>query len=337
MTDVDTSSFQSLSPALHASAASGTSVYQNKQKTWTDGDSASFKDVLAIINPLQHIPIVGTIYRAITGDQIAAMPSIIGGALFGGPVGFALSLADNAIKSETGKNVGETVVAGLFGSSADKAAETMVADAAPASSQAASSQAAGPAKPKLSIDIPAPALRPGEHAPQPFADGKPPVVIDLPQPKWAQAGGARGTPGQTPAPQQQSQLQTSQQASTEPVPAAAPRTPVKAGMPLSFQSASAIPTIQQQVPDLPPTLPSPAKATHKNQTAQDRFRSTDIPSPESEGNGPSRGSDLVSSPGGTAITRDAVPGAMTTALDKYATMMRSRNAQGAPAQVNISS
>lgn len=329
MTDVELRSFQSLSPASHASAASGTSVYENKQKTWTDGDTASFKDLLAIINPLQHIPVVGTIYRAVTGDEIAAMPSIIGGAIFGGPVGLVLSLADNAIKGETGKNVGETVVAGLFGSSkpADAPAEANVAAAGPPSAE--------PAKPKLAIDIPAP--RPGEHAPQPFADGKPPVVIDLPQPKWAQdAGGARGTPAQKPAPQPGAQ----QRAAAEPVPAAAPTVPVsggpvKAGMPLVFQSASAVPTIQPQAPAVP-DMPPPAKTAQKGKTAQDRFRSTDIPSPEAEPSAVANGSDLVAAPGGTPITRDAVPGAMQSALDKYATMMRSRNsAQAAPTQVSV--
>lgn len=316
MTDVDPSSFQSLSPASHASAVSGTSVYKNPQKAWQDGDTASFKDLLAIINPLQHIPVVGTIYRAITGDQIAAMPSIIGGTIFGGPVGLVLSLADNALKGETGKSVGETVVASLFGSSkpADAPAEPMVAKAPEQ-----------PARPKLAVDIPTP--RPGENVPQPFADGKPPVIIELPQPKWAQdAGGARQMAGsQKPAPQQ---------AAAEPAPPAVPTVPVKAGMPLSFQSAAAIPTIQPQAPALPDT-PPPAKAAKKGQTAQDRFRSTDIPSPEAEGSGPSRGGDLVASPVGTPITRDAVPNAMTSALDKYATMMRARNAQNAPTQVSV--
>ncbi|MBL8689909.1 MAG: hypothetical protein JNL04_12450 [Rhodospirillaceae bacterium] len=321
MTDVDLRSFQSLSPASHASAVSGTSVYNNPQKPWQDGDTASFKDLLAIINPLQHIPVVGTIYRAITGDQIAAMPSIIGGTIFGGPVGLALSLADNALKGETGKNVGETVVASLFGSSkpADAPAEPMVAKAPEQ-----------PARPKLTIDIPAP--RPGETTPQPFADGKPPVIIELPQPKWAQdAGGARQMPGQPP-----SQKPAPQQAAAEPAPPAVPTVPVKAGMPLSFQSASAVPTVQPQAPALP-DAPSPAKATKKSQTAQDRFRSTDIPSPEAEGSGPSRGGDLVASPVGTPITRDAVPGAMSTALEKYAAMMRSRNAQGNAPQVSVRS
>lgn len=315
MTDVDQSSFLRHSPTA---ATSGNAVYQNPQKTWQDGDTASFKDILAVINPLQHIPIVGTIYRAITGDQIAAMPSIIGGTIFGGPIGLALSLVDNALKGETGKNVGETVVAGLFGSSkpADAPAGPMVAAAQPQPT---------PDKPKLSIDIPAP--RPGERAPQPFADGKPPVIIDLPQPKWAQdAGGARG--GSTPK-------QTAQQAAADAAPPAVPTVPVvKAGMPLAFQSASAIPTIQPQAPALPASPPL-GKPAQKGQTAQDRFRSTDLPSPETVPSAQARAGDLIGTPVGTPITRDAVPGAMQSALDKYATMMRARTAQNTPTQVSL--
>ena len=126
----------------------------------------------------------------------------------------------------------------------------------------------------------------------------------------------------------------------EPVPAAAPTVPVsagpvKAGMPLVFQSASAIPTIQPQAPAVP-DMPPPTKTAQKGKTAQDRFRSTDIPSPEAEPSAVANGSDLVAAPGGTPITRDAVPGAMQSALDKYATMMRSRNsAQAAPTQVSV--
>ena len=50
-------------------------------------DTPSFWDVLDMINPLQHIPGVSTIYRAITGDEIAPLPRVVGDMLFGGPMG----------------------------------------------------------------------------------------------------------------------------------------------------------------------------------------------------------------------------------------------------------
>jgi len=37
-----------------------------------------FKDVLRALNPLQHVPVVGTIYRAVTGDTIPAPLRILG-------------------------------------------------------------------------------------------------------------------------------------------------------------------------------------------------------------------------------------------------------------------
>ena len=64
----------------------------------------SFHDLLDIVNPLQHIPIVSTIYRAITGDQIKTFPKIAGDTLFGGVTGFLSSVADTIFEKITGKN-----------------------------------------------------------------------------------------------------------------------------------------------------------------------------------------------------------------------------------------
>ena len=74
-------------------------------------DEMSFGDFLSAINPLQHIPIVGTIYRAITGDTLSPAAKVIGGALLGGPVGLVLSAGDAIIAEATGSDVGEKVLA----------------------------------------------------------------------------------------------------------------------------------------------------------------------------------------------------------------------------------
>ena len=63
-------------------------------------DGFSFGDILDIINPLQHIPIVSSIYRKISGDIIAPAMQIAGDALFGGPIGAAVSIAKEAIKAQ---------------------------------------------------------------------------------------------------------------------------------------------------------------------------------------------------------------------------------------------
>ena len=54
-------------------------------KVFSLWQSASFEfgDFLDIVNPLQHIPIVATIYRNLTDDRIGMAPRVIGGALWG--------------------------------------------------------------------------------------------------------------------------------------------------------------------------------------------------------------------------------------------------------------
>jgi len=61
------------------------------EKSRTDGN-LTFWDFLDIINPLQHIPGISSLYRAVTGDEIGSVAKIAGGTLFGGPLGAASSL-----------------------------------------------------------------------------------------------------------------------------------------------------------------------------------------------------------------------------------------------------
>lgn len=62
-----------------------------------------FWDLLDIINPLQHLPIVSTIYRALTGDTIKPAMNILGGALYGGPVGLLAAYASAVVEQNTGR------------------------------------------------------------------------------------------------------------------------------------------------------------------------------------------------------------------------------------------
>lgn len=109
-------------PALASAAASPSASSSD------DGDF-SFHDLLEIVNPLQHIPIVSTIYRAITGDKISTGDKILGDTLYGGPEGFVASLADTVFQEATGKDFGDTVLAFLTGRGDS---QTAVASAAPA-------------------------------------------------------------------------------------------------------------------------------------------------------------------------------------------------------------
>ena len=54
---------------------------------WPQPLDVPFSDVLKSLNPLHHVPGVGTIYRAATGETIPAPLRILGAGIFGGPIG----------------------------------------------------------------------------------------------------------------------------------------------------------------------------------------------------------------------------------------------------------
>lgn len=100
-------------------------------------DGFGFDDLIDLINPLQHIPIISTIYRAITGDTIAPGPRMLGGALFGGgPIGAIAGLATGAINAglehDTGKDMGGHALAWVDPDGQDQPLTVAAAAARPA-------------------------------------------------------------------------------------------------------------------------------------------------------------------------------------------------------------
>lgn len=73
--------------------------------------NTAFHDLLDIVNPLQHLPVIGTLYRAITGDTMGTVEKIAGDALYGGLWGAVGAVADTAFEAVTGKDFGSTVLA----------------------------------------------------------------------------------------------------------------------------------------------------------------------------------------------------------------------------------
>ena len=118
-----------ITPSAAASVAAPAANASSASRYGFGEDGFTFGDFLDIINPLQHIPIVGTIYRAITGDTMEAGAEIAGGALYGGPIGALLSVADVAFAADTGKPIDRTMLSwiGLDGDDAP----TAVAQATP--------------------------------------------------------------------------------------------------------------------------------------------------------------------------------------------------------------
>lgn len=125
-----------VNPALRENSTALDSVTVTAKASEDEG--LTFWDFLDLINPLQHIPGVNTIYREMTGDTIKAPIKIIGSTILGGPIGFAAAMADTAIEDATGKDVGEHMVAMLKGDgTAPSAPETMLAAAQPHSASPA--------------------------------------------------------------------------------------------------------------------------------------------------------------------------------------------------------
>ena len=81
-------------------------------------DGFTFLDFVDIINPLQHIPVVSSLYRDMTGDEIDPGSRMAGGALFGGPIGIFAAMTNIALEKETGMDMGDHAIAWITGEDA---------------------------------------------------------------------------------------------------------------------------------------------------------------------------------------------------------------------------
>lgn len=75
----------------------------------------SFGDLVDIANPLHHIPLVNYAYRGITGDEIRPIGQIVGGALYGGPIGAASGVVNAVAQEETGKDIAGNAISMIRG------------------------------------------------------------------------------------------------------------------------------------------------------------------------------------------------------------------------------
>jgi hypothetical protein len=96
----------------------------------------SFHDFLSAINPLQYLPVVGTIYRAVTGDVIPEpLPragSLLVSGLLGGPIGVITSIATTIAEKATGIDPEKIIAAQFHAVPSTKAARDEAPLAAPA-------------------------------------------------------------------------------------------------------------------------------------------------------------------------------------------------------------
>lgn len=154
-------------------------------KSW-GADGFGFKDVLDIINPLQHIPVISSIYRAVTGDEIADAPRALGGAIYGGPVGLLAAVSNSVVKAETGADIGQTALAAFAGSK-DTGGATPTGPAQQLASAPVSSRTASPTP----VAIPAPTPLSMSAPDAPTNDNPPPgsLIAQLSATPARKAGG----------------------------------------------------------------------------------------------------------------------------------------------------
>ena len=114
-TDTDTPStnrdYNQRTAGLSVGRAEGDASLSFSQSEGTSNNRFSFWDLIDIINPLQHLPIISTAYQAITGDEISNISRVVGGAVYGGPVGAGFGLANAAVNTFTGRDIGENALA----------------------------------------------------------------------------------------------------------------------------------------------------------------------------------------------------------------------------------
>ncbi|WP_372398085.1 hypothetical protein ABMY26_15175 [Azospirillum sp. HJ39] len=171
----------------------------------------SFWDFLDVINPLQHIPIVSTVYREITGDTIQPSMRVMGDMLYGGVVGGMASLANAVIEEGTGSDIGDKVMASLGFGGGDRPADSIdVADApggpAPSAATPAAASGQAPAGPPPAGGLAAAlaAARPTSLQPPAPATGQPVRLAAAQEPpalaaQLAAGGTGAPHPGKMPA------------------------------------------------------------------------------------------------------------------------------------------
>jgi len=153
-----------------------------------DDDDPSFWDLVDVINPLQHIPLVNDIYRELSGDKIGMAARLTGGALFGGVIGLVGAAVNGVLEESTGATAGGHVLALFRDDPAPGDSGTALAQATPSAPTEAKTEtqpktaAANPATTEAKAETKSTDARPvlltgliGDEPAAPAAAPRPPV------------------------------------------------------------------------------------------------------------------------------------------------------------------
>ena len=266
-------------------------------------DGLTFGDFLDIINPLQHLPIVSTVYRALTGDEISTGARLAGDTLYGGPIGLLAGIANSAMIEATGRDIGENALA-MLGIGGDADVGEAVADAGTMAGNALAPEAA-PVPPvadnalAMAAASQLAAIEPAAGKPKPFGGAM--AAVEPKAMPTAESSVSAAPSGLELSPGAQAALL---RLTGAPVPASAPATAMKpaetrpkmAEEPGAEELASAIPTARPEAP--------------KAQNA--RAMPSSLIAAQEAKNAP------------TSLKPEEIPGAMMAALEKYEALRRGK-------------
>ena len=123
--------------------------YTQFEQIVTDSGTADlkFSDLVDMFNPLEHIPVLSSIYRSIVGEEINPVSRVVGDVVYGGVFGIGSAVlggmgavADAELAQGTGKDSSGQIIAALFGPDDDKQNPIQLADAASANTSSAAKQ-----------------------------------------------------------------------------------------------------------------------------------------------------------------------------------------------------
>lgn len=113
--DVFTRDHSAATPKTVTNAQKPAETHTPQHSDYWGENGLSFGDLIDIINPLQHIPLVSDAYRRITGDEASEGSRIVGSTLFGGPIGLIGAVASAVMRQETGQDTGDRIIAAVMG------------------------------------------------------------------------------------------------------------------------------------------------------------------------------------------------------------------------------
>jgi hypothetical protein len=346
--DVDTT-FYAKPQAVAASREVPPSAKPRESHMWAKGDEPSFHDVLDAINPLHQIPVVSALYENATGDRIGIVPRIIGGALFGGPIGMVAAIATGVFEDATGKTPGETVIAALTGDSDKDPGAPQTASLQTGSSPPPSSQQSGTSATRRGgkdADGSLPGLAAPASAPAPTPAMTTPAVLMAAMMSGGRDGDPTSSMGPVAAPSVPAEAapsfvaehqQTPRQAADQLASDAANQARFgKSSKPL-FQQAGFQQAALQAAADGAGRSPTVAFGASNQKGVQASYAMPQA-KPQQAG-APQPGLAPVVQAMPETLSDDHISKAMQTALDKYEQMVKQRQTAGGPppgTQVDIS-